>query len=530
MSNDTPPHSPSATRQAFDDFIARRDALTDAARPKAIARQHALGKLSARERIALLVDPGSFHEIGALVEPKRDTFDTESLQAPFDGVITGHARIDGRPVCLCAFDFTVLGGSNGRIGEYKVERLALHALEHGCPFVMLLDGGGHRIQEGLDSRHFAQGSHYFQTAVALSGWVPTVAVVMGPGFAGPSNFAALCDFVVMVRGTSTMGIAGPALVAAATGEVADKEAIGGAAVQADRNGLADIAAGDEAEALALVRAYLSYMPSNARLPAPAAPGGEPDAQAEAGLAAVMPDNSRKPYDIGEVIAGVVDEGSFLELKPGFAPNLVVGFARLEGRAVGIVANQPLHLAGTLDAKACEKGAHFVSVCDAFGLPLVYLVDLPGFLVGSQAEDTALARRSARLLFELGQATVPRASVVLRKGYGLGYIAMCGGRSFDADLCVAWPTAEICAMSVEGAVDVAYQKQVGAAPVPAEKREQLIARFREQLGALHAAEHFGIDDVIDPRDTRSVIAATFARCLPRKASRGWPDKRHGISPI
>ncbi len=530
MSNETATEPHGATRQAFDDFIARRDSLGDAARPTAVARQHALGKLSARERIALLVDPGSFHEIGALVEPKRDTFDTESLKAPFDGVITGHARIDGRPVCLCAFDFTVLGGSNGRIGEYKVERLALHALEHGCPFVMLLDGGGHRIQEGLDSRHFAQGSHYFQTAVALSGWVPTVAVVMGPGFAGPSNFAALCDFVVMVRGTSTMGIAGPALVAAATGEVADKETIGGAAVQADRNGLADIAAGDDAEAIALVRAYLGYMPSNARLPVPAAPSREPDEQAEAGLLEVMPDNPRKPYDIRSVIAGVVDEASFFELKPGFAPNLVVGFARLEGRAVGIVANQPLHLAGTLDAKACEKGAHFVSVCDSFGLPLVYLVDLPGFLVGSQAEDTALARRSARLLFELGQATVARVSVVLRKGYGLGYIAMCGGRSFDADLCVAWPTAEICAMSVEGAVDVAYQKQVNAAPVPSQKREELIARFREQLGALHAAEHFGIDDVIDPRDTRSVIAATLARCLPRKTSRGWPDKRHGISPI
>ena len=522
--------SSGATRQAFDDFVARRQGTGDAARPAAIARQHALGKLSARERIALLVDPGSFQEIGGLVEPKRDTFDTESLQAPFDGVITGHARIDGRPACVCAFDFTVLGGSNGRIGEYKVERLATHALEHGCPFVMLLDGGGHRIQEGLDSRHFAQGSHYFQTAVALSGWVPTVAAVMGPGFAGPSNFAALCDFVVMVRGTSTMGIAGPALVAAATGEVADKEAIGGAAVQADRNGLADIAAGDDAEAIALVRAYLGYLPSNARLPAPPATACGPDEAAEAGLIDVMPDNPRKPYDIGDVIAGVVDRASFFELKPGFAPNLVVGFARLEGRAVGIVANQPLHLAGTLDAKACEKGAHFVSVCDAFGLPLVYLVDVPGFLVGSQAEDTALARRSARLLFELGQATVPRVSVVLRKGYGLGYIAMCGGRSFDADLCVAWPTAEICAMSVEGAVDVAYQRQVRSAPDPLRKREQLIGRFREQLGALHAAAHFGIDDVIDPRDTRSVVAATLERCLPRKGSRAWPDKPHGISPI
>ncbi|WP_218508374.1 acyl-CoA carboxylase subunit beta [Variovorax sp. dw_308] len=527
MSDDT---NLGATRLAYAQFTAKRDGLVDAARPAAIARQHALGKLSARERIALLVDHGSFHEFGGLVEPKRDTFDTESLQAPSDGVLTGYASIDGRPVCLCAFDFTVLGGSNGRIGETKVERMATHALEHGCPMVLLLDGGGHRIQEGLDSRHFAQGSRYFQIAVALSGWVPTVAVVMGPGFAGPSNFAALCDFVVMVRGTSTMGIAGPALVAAATGETTDKDALGGAAVQADLNGLADIAAGDDAEAIEYVRDYLAFLPSNARLPVPTKAPREPDAEFERGLLDVMPDNPRKPYDICDVIRGVVDEGSLFQIKPGFAPNLVTGFARIQGRAVGIVANQPMHLAGTLDAKACEKGAHFVSVCDGFGLPLVYLVDLPGFLVGSQAEDTALARRSARLLYELGQATVPRVSIVLRKGYGLGYIAMCGGRSFDADLCVAWPTAEICAMSIEGAVDVAYQKQVRAAADPAAKRAELIGRFREQLGALHAAEHFGIDDVIDPRDTRSVIVATLERCAPRKKHRAWPDKPHGISPI
>ncbi|MEJ8857368.1 carboxyl transferase domain-containing protein [Variovorax robiniae] len=519
-----------ATRLAYAQFTAKRDSLVDAARPAAIARQHALGKLSARERIALLVDHGSFHEVGGLVEPKRDTFDTESLQAPSDGVLTGYASIDGRPVCLCAFDFTVLGGSNGRIGETKVERMATHALEHGCPMLLLLDGGGHRIQEGLDSRHFAQGSRYFQIAVALSGWVPTVAVIMGPGFAGPSNFAALCDFVVMVRGTSTMGIAGPALVAAATGEVTDKDTLGGAAVQADLNGLADIAADDDAEALAYVRRYLAYLPSNAGLlPAFATPR-EPAHEFEQRLLDAMPDNPRKPYDICDVIRGVVDEDSLFQIKPSFAPNLVTGFALIHGRAVGIVANQPLHLAGTLDAKACEKGAHFVSICDGFGLPLVYLVDLPGFLVGSQAEDTALARRSARLLFELGQATVPRVSIVLRKGYGLGYIAMCGGRSFDADLCVAWPTAEICAMSIEGAVDVAYQKQVRAAADPAAKRAELIGRFREQLGALHAAEHFGIDDVIDPRDTRSVILATLERCAPRKKHRAWPDKPHGISPI
>lgn len=509
---------------------AAREALTDRARAERIERQHRLGKLSARERIGLLVDHGSFHEVGALVQPKRDTFDTGNLQAPADGVLTGYARIEGRPVALCSFDFTVLGGSNGRIGEYKVERMATHCLEHGCPLILLLDGGGHRIQEGLDSRHFAQGSHFFQLQAWLSGWVPTIAVMMGPGFAGPSNFAGLCDFVVMVRGISTMGIAGPALVAAATGEVADKEVLGGADLQAGRNGIADLVADSESHALELVRRYLDLLPSNAQGAAPLRAAAEPDHADEEALLTLVPENPRKPFDVQAVVRAIADPDSALELKPTFAPNLVTTLARVGGRPVGIVANQPLHLAGTLDAKACEKGAHFVSVCDAFGLPLVYLVDMPGFLVGSEAEDSALARRSARLLFELGQATVPRVSVVMRKGYGLGYIAMCGGRSFDADLCVAWPTAEICAMSVEGAVDVAYAKQVAAAPDPAARRLELIARFREQLGALHAAAHFGIDDVIDPRETRSAVLATLERCPLRKLGRDGPPRHRAISPI
>ena len=509
---------------------AAREALTDTARATAIERQHRLGKLTARERIAALVDHGSFHEVGALVEPKRDTFDTENLQAPADGVLTGYARIDGRPVALCAFDFTVLGGSNGRVGEHKVERVATHCLEHGCPLVLLLDGGGHRIQEGLDSRHFAEGSRYFQIASHLSGWVPTVAVIMGPGFAGPSNFAALCDLVIMVRDTSTMGIAGPALVAAATGEATDKETLGGAAVQADRNGLADLVADSDTHALQLVHRYLDFLPSNAEATPPEAPVRDPDHADEEALLTLVPDNPRKPYDVRDVVRAIADRDSAFELKPAYAPNLVTALARMGGRAVGIVANQPLHLAGTLDAKACEKGAHFVSVCDAFGLPLVYLVDLPGFMVGKEAEDSALARRSARLLFELGQASVPRVSVVMRKGYGLGYIAMCGGRSFDADLCVAWPTAEICAMSVEGAVDVAYARQVAAATDPAARRTELIERFRQQLGPLHAVAHFGIDDVIDPRETRAAIVATLERCPRRKQQRERSPRRHGVSPI
>jgi len=524
----TPP--PADMLALIEEMEAARAALGDTARAAAIGRQTAAGKHSARARIALLADAGSFEEFGALITPKRDTFDTEHLQAPADGVVTGLARIDGRPVCLAAFDYSVLGGSNGRHGGLKIDRLISTALEHGHPVVLLLDGGGHRIQEGLDSRHFAEGARSFQAMVQLSGWVPLVAVMMGPGFAGPSNYASLADYVVMVRGTSTMGIAGPALVKAAIGEVIDKEALGGATVQVDRHGLADVAADDEAQALQLVRRYLSYLPSNAAQPAPVLPCADPPARRDEALLSLVPVNTRRGYDMRRVLAAIADAGSVFEIKPTYARNLVTAFARFGGRPVGLIANQPLHLAGTLDAPACEKGAHFVSVCDAFGLPLVYLVDLPGFLLGSGAERSGLARRSARLMFELGQASVTRMSIVLRKGYGLGYIAMCGGRSFDADLCVAWPTAEICAMSVEGAVGVAYQKRVQAAADPAAERAELIARFRDHLGALHAASHFGIDDVIDPRDTRAVINATLDRCGPRKRHQPVLQRRHAISPI
>lgn len=525
-----PSDEAAAAQARIEALEAARRALGDEVRAAAVARQHSAGKLSARERIAALVDPGSFQEIGAFIEPKRDTFDTDHLQAPADGVVTGYARVDGRPICLAAFDYTVLGGSNGRIGGHKFEKLAEQALEHGHPFVMLLDGGGHRIQEGLDSRHFAEGARFFQAMMDLSGWVPLVAAMMGPGFAGPSNFAGLADFVVMVRGTATMGIAGPALVRAGTGEVVDKDELGGADVQVDRNGLADLGVDSDAQALAAIRSYLSYLPSNAAQPAPITACDDPVERRDESLLTAVPGNSRRAYDVRKVVGAIVDRDSVFEIKPTHAKNLVTCFARMNGRPVGIIANQPMHIAGTLDSPACEKGAHFVSVCDAFGLPLVYLIDLPGFMLGSGAERSGLARRSARLLFELGQASVTRVSVVLRKGYGLGYIAMCGGRSFDADLCVAWPTAEICAMSVEGAVDVAYQKQVAAAADPAARRAELIGRFREQLGALHAAGHFGIDDVIDPRDTRPLLIATLDRCGPRKRNQRRLNRRHAISPI
>jgi acetyl-CoA carboxylase carboxyltransferase component len=500
----------------------------DAGRPEAIAKQHAAGKRTVRERVAQLADAGSFIEFGALVTP--DPLTVGEAFHPADGVVAGTARVEGRPVAISGADYTVMGGSSGHAGRSKTARAIRLALDHGMPYVMLADGGGHRIQEGLDSRRFAAVETNFQELVQLSGWAPTCAAMMGPGFAGPSNNAALADFIVMVRGTSSMGIAGPALVKAATGADVDKKTFGGADAQADQNGIADLAVDTDADALVAIRRYLSYFPSNARQPPPLGPTDDPFDRRDAELLTLVPENSRRAYDVRRVIRAVVDRDSDFELKPSYARNVVTCLARLGGRSVGIIANQPSHLAGTLDAAACEKVAHFISVCDAFGLPLVFMVDIPGFLVGEAAERSGLAKRSARIVYELGRATVPRLSVVLRKGYGLGFIAMNGGHGFGADLTVAWPTAEICAMSIEGAVDVAFKHEVNAAPDPAARRAEMIAEHRSRVSPLRAAQGFGVDDIIDPRDTRPLLIESLIRMAPRRHSGGGPRKFHDISPI
>ncbi len=515
-----------------DDFASRlaevedaRAALRDPARAEAIARQHKRGKKSARERIAILLDDGSFEEWGALVAERHGT----PQEAPADGVITGLGRIDGRWVALIAQDFTVFGGSIGDLGADKMIRMVEQSLRLGVPLVMLIDGGGHRIQGGQDSWHFAKGGDVFHNFARLSGWAPIVTAVMGDGFAAGTNFAGLSDFVVMVRGTATMGIAGPILVKAATGEEIDKEELGGAEAQVDRFGLAHLGAEDEEEALAAIRRYLSYLPSNARAAPAALPASDPRDRRCAGLDAIVPVDTRKPYDVRKVIAEIADRGSLFEIQPGYAGNAVTAFARLDGRAVGFVANQPLRLGGMLTSPACEKIAHFVAVCDAFGLPLVYLIDVPGFSIGSAAEKSQLGRRSAKLLFELGHATVPRISLVLRKGYGLGYFAMCGGRGFGSDASLAWPTAEICAMSIEGSVDVAYRRDYEAAPDPAARRQELIDEIRAQVSPLRAAAGFGIDDIIDPAETRPKLIDILHRA-PARRDNPMPAKYRSISPI
>lgn len=516
------------SRMLLAQIESERAALRDDARPAAIARQHARGKRSARERIDRFADPGSFREFGALVSGEG-AHQVGRDQAPADGVVTGTVMIDGRPAVVLSQDFSVFGGSIGVLGSAKTQRALQIAITRGMPLVMLLDGGGHRIQGGQDARHFAHANPTFHNFARASGWVPVISVMMGAGFAGPTNYAGMSDLVVMVRGIATMGLAGPALVKAGVGEDVEQMAIGGAEAQVDRNGLADLGAANEDEALQAVRRFLSYLPGNARAAMPVAVSDDPSDRRDDALLDLVPANPRKAYDMRKVIALIADRASTFEIKPTYAGNVLTILARLGGRPVGFVANQPQKLGGMLDANACDKMAHFIALCDAYGLPLVSLIDIPGFSIGSSAERTVLGRRSAKLIHEWGNATVPRISIVLRKGYGLGYFAMAGGRAFAADASLAWPTAQICAMSVEGSVDVAFRKEYEAAPDPQARRQQMIDEIRGRIGSLRAAEGFGIDEIIDPRDTRRVLIETLAQCLPRRPD-DHPPKFRSIAPI
>ena len=525
MSNDV------TMRDLIDGIETVRGTLMDESRGPAMARLAKRGTLSARTRLDRLLDAGSFAEIGGLVAAE----DGESAAvppartlSPADGVVIGTGLIDGRPVVVFSQDFAVFGGSIGRLGSAKVQRALQLAITRGLPLVMILDGGGHRIQDGQDARHFANANATFHNFARASGWVPMVALMLGAGFAGPTNYAGMADLVVMVRGISTMGIAGPALVKAATGEDVEAQALGGAEIQVDRQGLADLGVASEDEAFDAARRFLSYLPTNAR--APAALRDHPTVgRIDDAVLDLVPVSTRKAYDVRKVLRLVADADSYFELKPTFAANMVTALARIGGRPVGIIANQPQRLGGMINADACDKGAHFIALCDAYGLPIVSFIDVPGFSIGSSAERTNLGRRSAKLVFEWGHASVPRVSIVVRKGYGLGYFAMCGGRSFSADACFAWPSAEICAMSIEGAIDVAFRKEYLGAPDPMKRRQEMIDETRTRIGALRGAEGFGIDDIIDPRDTSRRLAEIFASTLPRRPM-DHPPKYRSISPI
>lgn len=496
---------------------------SDEARPHAVARQRSRGKHTARERIALLVDEGSFVEFGALATPGVGG-DGEPLYA--DGVVAGVGEIDGRPVAVLSTDYTVAGGSNGELGNEKQRRMWEIAASRGIPVVMLFDGGGHRISEGLDARLFAGGFDIQETQARLSGWVPMVAAFLGPGYGQPTLAASLCDYVVAVRGLASLGMAPPALVRAATGEDVSGDGIDTPDSQA-RFGAIDLAVDTEEEALDALCAYLALLPQNCEAPLPVAVALEPEAVE---IDALVSANLREGYDMRAVLRGILDEDSMVELRSAFAPNMITAIARVDGRQLGIIASQPLALAGMLDAPAAEKAAHLVSLCDAFGIPILVVMDLPGLAVGTEAEAGGLARRSARLITELGAATVPTMTVIARKGYGGGYVVLSGGRTFHPELVLAWPHAETAVMAAETAIELVFHRDVEAAADPALRRAELLEEFRSTVGALRGAEAFGFDAIVRPSQTRALVAQTLATVPRRKELQTLTARRHPVAPL
>jgi methylmalonyl-CoA decarboxylase subunit alpha len=523
VSTDAPP---SILRPLVDDLRERRARAKLGGGEDKIARQHEAGKLTARERLDLLVDPGTFTELGIHAGIHYSVRGLEDKEAPADGVITGYGKVDGRLVAIAAYDFTVMAGSMGMTGETKVARLRELALTKRLPFVWLLDSAGARIQEAVGSL-FAGSGHLFREEVVMSGVIPQVAALMGPCAAGTAYIPGLADFVPMVKGRGSMALAGPHLVRAAVGEDVTQEELGGSRVHCRKSGVGDLEVADDEECIARIKQYLSYMPSHNGEPPPRRATADPIERMDDALLDVLPESNRKPYDMYDVIRRIVDDGDWLDLKPQWAKTIITCFARFAGRPVGIVANQPRQLGGILDNDSADKAARFVNLCNAFGLPLVFLQDVPGFMVGTKVEEAGIIRHGAKMLHAVANATVPKITVVLRKAYGAGYYVM-NGRAYEPDLIVAWPSAEISVMGAEGAVEIVMRRQVEEADDPVAKKAELIDAYRQIIDVYIAARNGMIDDVIDPRETRPVICRALEMAEGKVVQRPW--KRNGVVPV
>ncbi|MFD8982770.1 acyl-CoA carboxylase subunit beta [Streptomyces sp. NPDC059564] len=491
----------------------------------ATGRQHAKGKLTAHERIALLLDKGSFTEVESLRRHRASGFGLEAKRPSGDGVVTGWGTVDGRTVFVYAHDFRVFGGALGEAHAEKIHKIMDMAEAAGAPLVSLNDGAGARIQEGVSA--LAGYGGIFRRNTRASGVIPQISVMLGPCAGGAAYSPALTDFVFMVRETSQMFITGPDVVKAVTGEEISQNGLGGADVHATTSGVAHFAYDDEETCICEVRYLLGLLPSNNRELAPVERSGDPADRLCEALLDLVPAQSGQAYDIRRVIEEVVDDGDHFEVHPAWAPNLVCSLARLDGHVVGVVANNPAATAGVLDIEASEKGARFVQFCDAFNIPLVTLVDVPGFLPGVDQEHNGIIRRGAKLLYAYCNATVPRISLVLRKAYGGAYIVM-DSRSIGADLALAWPTNEIAVMGAEGAANVVFRREIAAAEDPDAVRAQRIAEYKDELmHPYYAAERGLVDDVIDPRETRTVLIRSLAMLRAKHAD--LPARKHGNPP-
>ena len=489
-------------------------------------RQHEAGKLTARERIDLLFDPGTFEEYDKLVTHRCRDFGMDEQLVPGDGVVSGFGRVEGRPVYAFAQDFTVFGGSLSETNAAKIVKVMDLAVRQGCPVVGLNDSGGARIQEGVMS--LGGYADIFLRNTLASGVIPQISAIMGPCAGGAVYSPAITDFTVMVEKTSYMFVTGPDVIRTVTHEEVSKEELGGAMTHNARSGVAHFAVADDRECLRLVRDLLGFLPSNNLDEAPRRETADPPDREDAALDSLVPGSPNQPYDILDLIHAVVDEGNFLEVHAHYARSLVVGFARLGGRSVGIVANQPAHLAGTLDIDASVKGARFVRFCDAFNIPLVTFEDVPGFLPGTIQEFGGIIRHGAKLLYAFAEATVPKVTVIARKAYGGAYCVM-ASKHIRTDLNLAWPTAEIAVMGPEGAVNILYKRELDASDDPAALRAAKVAEFREKFAnPFVAAERGFIDEVIQPRTTRRRLIAALAT-LETKRDKN-PPKKHGNIPL
>ena len=524
MPTDTTPAS--ILRPLVEELAERRARALLGGGEEKIAKQHDAGKLTARERVALLIDDQTFTELGIHARPHFSARSMDGKEAPADGVITGYGKVDGRLVAVAAYDFTVIAGSMGMTGELKVGRLRELALTKRIPFVWLLDSAGARIQEAVGSL-FAGSGHLFREEVIMSGVIPQVAALMGPCAAGTAYIPGLADFVPMVKGRGSMALAGPHLVRAAVGEDVTQEELGGSRVHCRKSGVGDLEVGSDEECIEAVKGYLSFFPSHCEERPPVVAATDPTDRCDEELLDVIPESNRKPYDMYEVIRRIVDDGEVFDLKPQWAKTLITCLARMGGRPVGIVANQPKHLGGILDNDSADKAARFVNLCDAYAIPLVFIQDVPGFMVGSKVEAAGIIRHGAKMLHAVAAATVPKITVITRKAYGAGYYVMCG-RAYEPDLIVAWPTAEISVMGAEGAVEIIFRKQVEAAEDPAAKKLELIEEFRKIIDVYIAAGNDMIDDVIDPRETRPTIIRALEMAQSKRVERPW--KRHGVVPV
>ncbi|OYT15668.1 MAG: methylmalonyl-CoA carboxyltransferase [Bacteroidetes bacterium 4572_77] len=509
----------------LQDLRERKEKILLGGGEKRIEKQHAKGKLTARERINLLFDEGSFVEIDAFVKHRCTNFGMEKVDAPAEGVVTGYGKVDGRLVYAYSQDFTVVGGSLGEMHAAKICKVLDNAMKVGAPVVGINDSGGARIQEAVDALS-GYGKIFYRNTLA-SGVIPQITAIMGPCAGGAVYSPALTDFTFMVDKTSQMFITGPQVIKTVTGEEVSAEALGGAMTHNRTSGVAHFVSSNDEECISEIRRLIAFLPSNNMETAPRFDGGEINVTIEE-LNSIIPDSPNKPYDMHEVIKLIVDNADFFEYQPYFAQNIITGFARINGESVGIIANQPKVLAGCLDINASDKAARFVRTCDAFNIPLLNIVDVPGFLPGTSQEYGGIIRHGAKMLYAYSEATVPKISLIVRKAYGGSYLAMCS-KDLGADIVLAWPSAEIAVMGPQGAANIIFRKEISSADDPVAMRSKMIDDYTNEFATPYkAAERGFVDDVIEPSTTRPRLIDAFDMLRSKRVE--MPPKKHGNIPL